>query len=110
MDNLGGRDHNRAVKLAVCLIAAFAVTLASAAANTYTGIVTGVKHFASGGVAVDLDGHYPDQKMTLYVSARIEAAVGTLPPEGAKITATGTITSYKGKPEIKIMSANQWKW
>jgi hypothetical protein len=110
MDNLGGRDHNGAMKLAACLIAAFALTLASAAADTYTGIVSGVKHFARGGVAVDLDGHYPDQKMTLYISARVEAAVGALPPEGAKVTATGKITSYKGKSEIKIEQAAQWKW
>jgi exonuclease VII large subunit len=98
------------MKLVSCLIAAFALTVASAAADTYTGIVSGVKHFARGGVAVDLDGHYPDQKMTLYVSARAEVAVGTLPAEGAKVTATGKITSYKGKSEIKITSPNQWKW
>jgi hypothetical protein len=110
VDNLGGRDHNAPMKLAACLIAAFALTLASAVADTYTGIVSGVKHFARGGVAVDLDGHYPDQKMTLYVSARAETAVGALPPKGAKVTATGTITNYKGTPEIKIEQADQWKW
>jgi hypothetical protein len=110
MDKFGGKDHNGSMKLVGCLIAAFALSLASAAADTYTGIVSNVKHFARGGAAVDLDGHYPDQKMTLYVSARAETAVGTLPHEGAKITATGTITSYKGTPEIKITSASQWKW
>jgi hypothetical protein len=109
MDKFGGRDHNGSMKLAACLIVTFALTIASAAADTYTGIVSDVKHFARGGAAVDLDGHYPDQKMTLYVSARAEAAVGALPLEGARITATGTITSFKGKPEIKITSAKQWK-
>ena len=89
---------------------ALALAPLSALADTYFGVVSGVKHFASGGVAVDLDGKYPDQKMTLYVSARDEATVGKLPTDGASVTATGTITQYHGKPEIKIHEAGQWKW
>ena len=82
----------------------------SALADTYTGVVSGVKHFTAGGVAVDLDGKYLDQKMTLYVSPKDEAGVGALPPEGTKVTATGAVTQYHGKPEIKIHEASQWKW
>jgi hypothetical protein len=35
-----------------------------ALADSYTGVVSDVKHFHNGGVAVDLDGHWPKQKMT----------------------------------------------
>jgi hypothetical protein len=93
----------------ICIAFALALSALPAVAD-YTGVVSGVKHFASGGVAVDLDGKYPDQKMTLYVSPKDEATVGALPPEGAKVTATGTTVQYHGKPEIKIHEAGQWKW
>lgn len=79
-------------------------------ADTYTGTVSGVKHFARGGIAVNLDGAYPNQKMTLYVPENATAKVGALPSPGVTVTATGTITQYKGKPEIKIYLASQWKW
>jgi hypothetical protein len=79
-------------------------------ADTYTGVVSDVKHFHNGGVAVDLDGKWPNQKMTFYVPPDEAAAVGTMPPDGAKVTATGTVEPYRGKPEIKIHKADQWKW
>lgn len=81
-----------------------------ALADTYTGIVSDVKHFHNGGVAVDLDGHYPHEKMALYVPSSDASAVGKLPTEGSKVTATGTIGSYRGAPEIKILRADQWTW
>jgi len=61
-------------------------------------------------MAVDLDGQYPNQKMTLYVPAKDDATAGTLSPEGATGTATGTTIQYHGKPEIKIFQASRWKW
>lgn len=82
----------------------------SVIADTYTGTVSGVKHFIQGGIAVNLDGAYPHQKMTLYVPENATARVGALPSFGVTVTATGTITQYQGKPEIKIYSASQWKW
>jgi len=93
----------------LCLCAFLALSLPSLA-DSYTGIVSGVKHFHSGGIAVDLDGKYPDQKFTFYVPPEAAAKVGALPPEGAKVTGTGTQIAYKGKPEIKIFTADQWKW
>lgn len=81
-----------------------------ALADTYTGVVSGVKHFKGGGIAVDLDGHWPHERMALYVPPADAAAVGALPAEGNKVTATGTISEYRGKPEIKIHQAAQWKW
>ncbi len=79
-------------------------------ADTYTGVVFGEKNFHSGGVAVDLDGRYPNQKMTLYIAPGLETAIGKLPPIGAKVTAMGTVTQYHGKSEIKITSAGQLSW
>jgi DNA/RNA endonuclease YhcR with UshA esterase domain len=78
-------------------------------ADTYTGVVSEVKQFHSGGTAVDMDGAYPNQKMVLYVSAA-DTKVTKMPAVGDKVTATGEITQYKGKPEIKIHSDDQWKW
>jgi hypothetical protein len=79
-------------------------------ADTYTGVVSDVKHFKNGGVAVDLDGKYPNQKMALYIPPESVASVGALPTDGNKVTATGDVVPYKGHDEIKIRSKDQWKW
>lgn len=76
----------------------------------YTGTVFGVKHFAGGGAAVDMDGAYPNEKMILYVAPADMEAVVALPTVGAKVTASGDIVDYKGKPEIKIHTKEQWRW
>jgi len=81
-----------------------------ALADTYTGVVEGTKHFRNGGIVVDLDGKYPNEKMQLYVPPADANAVGPLPSEGAKVTATGDIISYHSKPEIKIRQPSQWHW
>jgi hypothetical protein len=93
--------------LCFCVIVALSLP---ALGDTYTGTVSDVKHFRNGGVAVDLDGHYPEQKMTYYIPPDAAAKVGALPAEGAKVTATGSIVQYKGKPEIKIYDAKQWQF
>jgi hypothetical protein len=81
-----------------------------ALADSYTGVVSDVKYFHNGGVAVDLDGHWPNEKMVLYVPPADATTVGALPVEGAKVTASGTTDQYRAKPEIKIHQASQWKW
>ena len=91
-------------------VSLFFLLCTSLFADTYTGVVSGGKHFHNGGVAVDLDGRYPNEKMTLYVPPGDEASIGKLPPIGSTVTATGTVTQYHGRPEIKIESASQWKW
>jgi hypothetical protein len=88
----------------------FLVLALPVVADTYTGVVADVKHFHNGGVAVDLDGHWPNEKMALYLPPTEAAAVGKLPNVGDKVTATGTIDQYRNKPEIKIHQASQWKW
>jgi hypothetical protein len=44
-------------------------------ADTYTGVTSGIKHFPKRGIAVDMDGRYPNQKMTLYMQSKNEADV-----------------------------------
>jgi DNA/RNA endonuclease YhcR with UshA esterase domain len=100
--------YNVAMKFISIML--LAVTIVPTIADTYTGVVTGVKHFHNGGVVVDLDDKYPNEKMQLYVQPADVSVVGALPSEGAKVTATGAITQYHGKPEIKIHQASQWKW
>jgi hypothetical protein len=95
------------VFLTLCALVAFSV---SAIGDTYTGIVSDVKHFHNGGVAVDLDGEYPNQKMTFYLPPDAAPKVGALPAVGTKVTGAGTQIAYKGRPEIKIYSSDQWKW
>lgn len=93
----------------ICILATLLFSI-PAFADTYTGVVSGLKHYPQGGVAVFLDGRYPRQKMMLYVPSEYRAAVGPLPSRDAKVTATGTTIQYQGKPEIKIFQASQWKW
>ena len=94
------------IKLCILLVAMSVPALA----DTSTGVVSDVKHFHNGGVAVDLDGRWPPEKMALYVPPADAASIGALPAEGDKVTANGTIDQYRGKPEIKIHQASQWKW
>ena len=91
-------------------VVSFVGLFSAAYADTYTGVVSDTKTFHNGGEVVDLDGHYPNQKMSFFVPPEDAAKVGPLPPEGAKVTATGDITQYRGKPEIKIHGPAQWKW
>ena len=86
------------------------LTVCPVLADSYTGVVSEVKHFHNGGIAVDLDGAYPREKIDLYVPPANATAIGTLPNVGAKVTATGSIASYRGRPEMKIYRADQWSW
>ena len=83
---------------------------ASCSRGGYTGQVSGVKYLPRGGAVIDLDGRYPNQKITLYVSVADFGSVGPIPPVGAEVTATGPVTEYRGRQEIRIHSKNQWRW
>jgi hypothetical protein len=98
------------MRFSSALFAASLLLASPCLADTYTGIVSDTKRFHNGGIAVDLDGRYPNEKMALYVPPADSATIGTIPPVGARVTATGTIKPYHGTPEIKIHKADQWKW
>ena len=82
-------------------------TLSACSRSGYSGHVTDEKPFRNGALVIDLDGTYQDQKMTLYLSPNDAATIGALPPIGSNIEVTGEIKTYKGRPEMKIHSANQ---
>lgn len=68
-----------------------------------TGKVTGVRTLDSGMTLVNLGGPYPDQACTIVVRPQHAKAVGDISGfDGKTITVRGTITAYKGKPQIEI--------
>jgi len=56
---------------------------------------------------INLDKPYPSQVFTVLVWGSDRASVGTLPHSG-QICATGTITEYRGTPEIVLHGAQDW--
>jgi hypothetical protein len=102
-------DHTLAVKSLVLSLLVLFSMFSLSFADTYTGVVSEVKQFPSGGTAVDIDGTYPNQKMVIYIAAG-ETGVTKMPAVGDKVTANGTVANYKGRPEIKIHSGAQWTW
>lgn len=56
---------------------------------------------------INLDEPYPNQVFTLLVWGSDRPNVGNLPRTGG-ICATGTITEYRGTPEIVLHSAHDW--
>jgi hypothetical protein len=75
----------------------------------YTGIVSQIDT-SSGCVKVAMDGNFPNQKMILYVPPNAAAAVGELPPIGAKVTALGREVMYEEHLEIIVHAKRQWSW
>jgi hypothetical protein len=56
---------------------------------------------------INLDAPYPNQIFTALVWGSDRANVGNLPRNG-RICVTGTITEYRGTPEIVLYSAQEW--
>ncbi len=98
------------MRILLAVLVALTVQPTPALADTYTGTVSDTKHLQNGAIAVDLDGHYPNEKMALYVPPADAATIGPIPSVGARVTATGTIKPYHGQPEIKIHKTDQWQW
>jgi len=75
----------------------------------YEGLVTGFKVIHSG-VLIDLDGHYPNQKMTLFIPSTVarEWAIRNhgWPKTGSIVAASGTFQKYKGRDEIIISNVS----
>jgi hypothetical protein len=90
-----------------------AAVLSSCSRSDYTGTMSELKPTRSG-VIIDVDGRYPDQKMTFYVPRATEARWITVhkgwPLPGTTVTAKGPVISYKGHPEIVIDDPAQLTW
>jgi micrococcal nuclease len=56
---------------------------------------------------INLDKPYPNQVFTVLVWGSDKASVGSLPHTG-RICATGTITGYRGTPEIVLHDSHSW--
>ena len=56
---------------------------------------------------INLDKPYPNQVFTALVWGSDRTSVGNLPHSG-RICVTGTITEYRGAPEIVIHGAQDW--
>ena len=58
---------------------------------------------------INLDGRYPNQKFTIFILGKHRHNFSS--PErsynGRTICVTGTITKYKGKPQIKVSNKSQ---
>jgi len=56
---------------------------------------------------VDLDQPYPNQTFTAVIWARDRATVGNVPKDGT-LCVKGTITEYRGRPEIVLHASSDW--
>lgn len=56
---------------------------------------------------INLDAAYPNQVFTILIWGEDRKNVGTLPAEGSRVCATGTIQEYRGVPEILVRSGAQ---
>jgi hypothetical protein len=56
---------------------------------------------------INLDKPYPHQVFTVLIWGEDKEQVGQLPTSG-KICATGTISQYKGSPEIVLRDSHSW--
>lgn len=88
-----------------------ATEAASMAGQTVTveGVVSEVKHFSKSGITLlDMDGRYPQQALTLFISgADADKFPGALNLEGATVEVSGTISNYRGRPEIVLTDPTQ---
>jgi DNA/RNA endonuclease YhcR with UshA esterase domain len=70
---------------------------------TVIGHVDGVKTTQSGMVLLNLDGHFPNQALTVVVRPKDTAAVGDVSGfAGKTIKVTGRVTEYHGGAQIEI--------
>jgi hypothetical protein len=73
----------------------------------YRGTVSQAKEVRSG-IIFDLDGYYPNQKMTLFIPRSSETRMaGHWPVVGRQVDVSGAVTQYRGRPEIVVTSPDQ---
>jgi hypothetical protein len=74
---------------------------------TIIGTVDGFKQ-SKGRIFLDMGGRYPNQAFTAYIPPESAAQFADAAKyEGRTISVSGTITLYKGRPEIKVNSPSQ---
>jgi hypothetical protein len=56
---------------------------------------------------INLDAPYPHQVFTILIWIEDLRKVGKLPPMGSHVCVSGTITDYRGVPEMVVRSAGQ---
>lgn len=56
---------------------------------------------------INLDVAYPNQVFTILIWGEDRPKVGTLPSEGSRVCATGTIQDYRGVPEVVVRNREQ---
>lgn len=78
--------------------------------QTVCGDIAG-EHTASGSHStptfINLDQAYPHQIFTILIWGEDKQSVGQFPASG-RVCATGTITEYRGSPEIVIHESHSW--
>jgi DNA/RNA endonuclease YhcR with UshA esterase domain len=77
---------------------------------TVNATVSEVKHFAKSGITLlDLDGRYPRQALTLFISgADADKFPDAQNLEGATVEASGIVSEYHGRPEIALSDPTQF--
>ena len=92
-------------------LAVFLTLLVCACSRSgYAGHIDEVRN-TRGGVVIDLDGRYPNQKMVVFIPREYIASMGGhFPRLGTTLKVTGSVTDYKGSPEIIITSPDQLTW
>ena len=74
---------------------------------SYSGVVSGLKGTQSG-IIVDLDGTYPNEKMTIWIPKKVYPEIqGRLPKIGSRIKVLGRTVEYHGRPEIIMEHISQ---
>ena len=56
---------------------------------------------------INLDKPYPNQVFTILIWGDNRAEIGHLPDSG-RVCVTGTITDYRGRPEIVLRDSKSW--
>jgi len=78
--------------------------------KTVCGTIAG-EHTASGSrgtpTFINIDRLYPSQVFTILIWGDDRSRVGSVPNSG-RMCVTGTITSYRGTPEIVLRDSKEW--
>lgn len=75
---------------------------------TVRGLVSNVHVSGKGTVFIDFGGPYPEQDFTAVIFASAASAFGDASRfDGKYLEVTGTVSMWKGKPEIVVQSPSQ---